>query len=232
MASFARVCTYDRAGLGWSEASPKARTASNIVEEFRTLLTRAGVQPPYVLVGHSAGGLYMQLYAHAHPDDVAAMVLVDSAHSEMDVRSPESLVKLNKRAFTVMGCGFRFLQMLCSIGLLALVPDWVSRIWFNPIPEETRETYIGVACSGPRWLEAARRKAANVWGNLAEARAAQITALGKIPLVVLSRGRGQMTPGPGVSAEDFDSHSRLWYTLFGMNVPSGLTEEMRRRARE
>jgi len=60
----------------------------------------------------------------------------DAAHAELDARSPESLVKLNKRAFNVLGCGFRFLQMLSSIGLLAVVPGWVGRLWFNPIPEE------------------------------------------------------------------------------------------------
>jgi pimeloyl-ACP methyl ester carboxylesterase len=209
VSDFARVCTYDRAGLGWSEPSPKARTASNIVEEFRALLTRAGVQPPYVLVGHSAGGLYMQLYAQAHPDDVAGMVLVDSAHAELDVRAPESLIKMNKRAFRIMGWGFRFLQMLNAIGLLALIPDGVDRMWFNPIPKGSRETFIGVVCSDTRFFEAARQEVANAWGNLAEARAARITTLGEIPLVVLSRGRGQMSAGPGISAEDAEQFNAM-----------------------
>jgi pimeloyl-ACP methyl ester carboxylesterase len=57
VAEFARVCTYDRAGLGWSERGPNPRTAPHIVDEFDTLLTAAGVEPPYPLVGHSMGGL-------------------------------------------------------------------------------------------------------------------------------------------------------------------------------
>jgi hypothetical protein len=92
--------------------------------------------------------------------------------------------------------------MLNSIGLLAFAPGKTSSLWFNPIPEEARETYVGVACSDTRWFEAARQEAASAWGIMAEGRAAQMGSLGDIPLIVLSRGRGQMTKAPGVSAED------------------------------
>jgi pimeloyl-ACP methyl ester carboxylesterase len=201
VAGFTRVCTYDRAGLGWSERGPKPRTAANIVPELRALLAGAGVGPPYVLVGHSAGGLYGLLFAHTYPDEVAGMVLVDAAHMELDVRPPESIVKMGKRANVLMGCGFYFFQILNSIGLLALVPDMVSRMWFGPIPKEARETYIGVACSDTRWFETQRQEVTSAWDSLAEARAAQITALGDIPLIVLSRGQTDVS-GPGISAED------------------------------
>jgi pimeloyl-ACP methyl ester carboxylesterase len=201
VAGFTRVCTYGRAGLGWSERGPKPRTAANIVAELRALLAGAGVGPPYVLVGHSAGGLYALLLAHTYPDEVAGMVLVDAAHEDLDVRPPESLVKMGKRANVLMGCGFYFLQILNSIGLLALVPDMVSRMWFSPMPEEARETYIAVACSDTRWFETQRQEVTSAWDSLAEARAAQITALGDIPLIVLSRGQTDMS-GPGISAED------------------------------
>lgn len=207
VAGFARVCTYDRAGLGWSEASPKPRTASNIVEELHTLLTRADLEPPYVLVGHSAGGLYARLYNQKYPGEVAGMVLVDAAHEELDVRPPESLVKMGKRGHRLMGCGFWFLQMLNSIGLLALFPDQVNRLWFGSIPEKARETYIGIVCSDTRSFEAAGQEVATSWANLAEARAARLTTLGDIPLVVLTRGRGKWSAGPGVSAEDAAQHN-------------------------
>lgn len=202
VAEFTRVCTYDRAGLGWSERSPKPRTPSNIVEELHTLLARAGMEPPYVLVGHSAGGLYARIYAQEHPGEVVGMVLVDAAHEELDVRSPESLVKMNERAYKVMGCAFRFLQMLGSVGLLALIPDTVGRVWSGSMPDEIRDTYMGLVCSDSRWFETARQEGVMAVRNLAEARAAGLTTLGDIPLVVLSRGRGEMSPGPGISAED------------------------------
>src|SRR5919112_4782707 len=79
MAKFARVCTYDRAGMGWSEAGSQPRTSRQIVRELHTLLGNAGVRGPYVLVGHSFGGTNMQVYASQYPDEVAGMALVDSA---------------------------------------------------------------------------------------------------------------------------------------------------------
>lgn len=79
IAKFARVCTYDRAGMGWSGAGTQPRTSEQIVRELHTLLGNAGVEGPYVLVGHSFGGTNMQVYASQYPDEVAGMVLVDSA---------------------------------------------------------------------------------------------------------------------------------------------------------
>lgn len=72
-----RVVSYDRAGLGWSDPGPMPRTADRIVEELHTLLERAGMPPPYILVGHSFGGLTMPLFAARFPAEVAGMVLID-----------------------------------------------------------------------------------------------------------------------------------------------------------
>jgi pimeloyl-ACP methyl ester carboxylesterase len=74
-----RVCAYDRAGMGWSEMGPQPRDAKQITGELHTLLGKAGIEEPYVLVGHSFGGLYMQTYAHRYPDEVAGVALVDSS---------------------------------------------------------------------------------------------------------------------------------------------------------
>ena len=73
---------YNRAGYGKSATTTEARDGTHIVQELRALLKAQGLQPPYVLVGHSLGGLYMQLYARQHPGEVAALVLVDSTHPE------------------------------------------------------------------------------------------------------------------------------------------------------
>ena len=74
-----RVCAYDRAGMGWSERGPDPRDAKRISSELHTLLGKAGIEGPYVLVGHSYGGLYMQTYAARYPDEVAGVALVDSS---------------------------------------------------------------------------------------------------------------------------------------------------------
>jgi pimeloyl-ACP methyl ester carboxylesterase len=73
-----RVCAYDRAGMGWSEMGPQPRDAKQITGELHTLLGKAGIEGPYVLVGHSFGGMYMQTYAARYPDEVAGVALVDS----------------------------------------------------------------------------------------------------------------------------------------------------------
>ncbi|MBT9515037.1 MAG: alpha/beta hydrolase [Acidovorax sp.] len=73
---------YNRAGYGHSEASPAPRDGAHMVEELRALLKARKLPPPYVLVGHSLGGLYMQLFARQYPGEVAALVLVDSTHPD------------------------------------------------------------------------------------------------------------------------------------------------------
>jgi pimeloyl-ACP methyl ester carboxylesterase len=78
VAKFARVCSYDRAGDGWSELGPHPRTFHQIVYELHTLLDKAGMKPPLVLVGHSYGGWLVRLYASTYPSDVVGMVLVEA----------------------------------------------------------------------------------------------------------------------------------------------------------
>jgi pimeloyl-ACP methyl ester carboxylesterase len=98
VARVTRACVYDRAGLGKSSAATRPRTSNDMVRELGTLLERARLPAPYVLVGHSLGGLNVRLFASKHPDVVAGVVLVDSTTEEQDVRSwallpPEELAK-------------------------------------------------------------------------------------------------------------------------------------------
>ena len=80
---FARACSYDRAGYGWSEPGPGPRDARRIAAELDTLLARAGIPPPYVLVGHSFGGLAIRMLAsRKERGAVAGLVLVDAAHED------------------------------------------------------------------------------------------------------------------------------------------------------
>src|SRR5579863_10308489 len=111
-ASF-RVVSYDRAGLGWSDLGPMPRTADRMVEELHTLLQRAAIPPPYVLVGHSYGGLTMPLFAARYLQETAGVVLVDpvvpaewNPPSEQDRKRAEIGSTIASRA-----------ALLCRIGI-------------------------------------------------------------------------------------------------------------------
>ncbi|HSF83113.1 MAG TPA: alpha/beta hydrolase, partial [Anaerolineales bacterium] len=119
VAGFTRVCAYDRAGYGWSESSPRPRTAIIMVEELHTLLTNGKIEGPYVLVGHSLGGMMMRVYAQKYPDEVTGLVLVDSIHEEQIFRLPE----IQKRLLQEGVRQFRMLALLSSTGIMALAPQ-------------------------------------------------------------------------------------------------------------
>ena len=82
LARHTRVCTYDRAGYGWSEPGPRPRSSGRIAKELHTLLRTAAVPGPYVLVGHSFGGFNVRLFASNYPEETAGLVLVDAAHED------------------------------------------------------------------------------------------------------------------------------------------------------
>jgi pimeloyl-ACP methyl ester carboxylesterase len=199
VARFTRICTYDRAGLGWSERGPQPRTAHNLVEGLHTLLARSGVEPPYVLVGHSLGGPLVRLYAHEHPDQVVGMVLVDPAHEEELLRYPEPVRRLQPRADKMMSGILGLMRTVAASGLLALAPRLYPRQALSMVPEEARETYRGIMSADAKGLAAIREEYATYQDHFAAVRAAHITSLGDIPLIVLSHGK---TPHmPGLSAE-------------------------------
>lgn len=83
IAQRARVISYDRAGYGWSDDGTEPRTPERVVEELHQLLQRAEIEPPYLMVGHSFGGIYVRLFAEQYPDEVVGLVLVESSHPDM-----------------------------------------------------------------------------------------------------------------------------------------------------
>jgi pimeloyl-ACP methyl ester carboxylesterase len=91
IAKFARVCSYDRAGIGYSDSSSQPRTSKVIAGELHALLQAAGAAPPYVLVGHSMGGYNVRVYASLYRKEVAGMVLVDASHPDQENRFPPEL---------------------------------------------------------------------------------------------------------------------------------------------
>lgn len=95
IAGSTRVCWYDRAGVGWSDPPSSPRTSASVVSDLHEVLRRAGVLPPYVMVGGSVGGEYVRIYTARYPTDVAGLVLVDS--SVPDMHEPDfALAPMNR----------------------------------------------------------------------------------------------------------------------------------------
>jgi pimeloyl-ACP methyl ester carboxylesterase len=109
-----RVCAYDRAGMGWSEMGPEPRDARQITGELHALLEGAGIEGPYVLVGHSFGGLYMQTYAARYPEEVAGMALVDSSQPDQFSHQPVARDSYEPQKFAVA-------SLLARVGIVRLL---------------------------------------------------------------------------------------------------------------
>jgi len=155
-----RVVSYDRAGLGWSDLGPMPRTAERIVEELHQLLEKANIPTPYVLVGHSFGGLTMQLFAARYPQTVAGMVLVDAVApvewnppSEQDRKLSGIGAKVCRRSAVLARLGIlRFVAWLIHSGLKDMASPLVRLIsrgtpadsgsvsspWFFALPPKER----------------------------------------------------------------------------------------------
>lgn len=123
---------YNRPGYGQSSLTDTPRDGLHVVEELRALLRAQGLAPPYVLVGHSLGGLYMQLFARRYPQETFALVLVDSTHP----RQLEGVGAIENRSLVVRG----LLQVLVT-GIardeLRLLPDTGQQVLDLPTPADT-----------------------------------------------------------------------------------------------
>lgn len=135
IAAYTRVCAYDRAGLAWSQPSNTRRSGGEMVNELRALLAQAGEQGPYVIVGHSFGGLLARLYAAGFPSEVAGLVLIDPPPtSEWAAPSPERLrmlrrgVALSRRGKLLATVGFVRLSLALLSGGSRSLPKLMAKL--------------------------------------------------------------------------------------------------------
>lgn len=209
VAEFAHVCAYDRAGLGWSERGPNPRTAPHIADEFDALLMAAGVEPPYVLVGHSMGALYVRFYTHEHPDRVVGMVLVDGGHEELNQRLPQALVKAGEQANLML----RIPQALSAIGLLDRDPSGFPDQFLVPQAPGTEETYKAILAMSPHFFTTAIEETAAEKESYAAMCNLPDRKLGDLPLVVISAGKFAASAVINLSAEDRALVMAVWAEL-------------------
>ena len=173
---FTQACSYDRAGYGWSEAGPGPRNAERIAGELEKLLVHASLPPPYVLVGHSFGGLSMRLLAERKADAVAGLVLIDATPERQFERLPAAGIRT-----PVAPTGRTFV---------------IANHWSIPdgMPAELRDLAQALALR-PKAIRA-------LYGELATMResAIQVRRIARAtgsPVAVLARGRVRRTAEAG-----------------------------------
>src|ERR1017187_1952005 len=101
LAKATRVCSYDRSGLGWSEVRPGPRDSNTVSEQLHALLVQAGISGPFLLMGHSLGGLHIRAYASRYPMEIVGLVLVDSSSPEQLTRFPRSVVEFQRHFYNI-----------------------------------------------------------------------------------------------------------------------------------
>ena len=213
IAQFTRACVYDRAGFGWSDGGPMPRTAGRIADELHLLLQRAEVPPPFVLVGHSFGGLVARLFAARHREDVAGLILVEPAIPEEWGTPSAERQRLIERGARLCRVG----AVTARLGI-ARVVAWLARagapgaawglvsavsrgglrrqdegilapIW--KLPPEVRAT-LGARWTQPKFFEALGSQIATVCESAAEVQREASSSYGNLPLTVVSaRGSGE-----------------------------------------
>jgi pimeloyl-ACP methyl ester carboxylesterase len=207
VARLTRTCTYDRAGFGWSEAGPLPRTAGRVAGELRSLLHRSNIPAPFILVGHSFGGLVVRIFAARYRDLVAGLVLVDPAHPEEWLEPGERErqqiargIRLCRHGATAARLGIarvvaglielgaltpaRFLTSLASRGAFGRADEEIlAPLW--KLPQEVRRP-LRRFWTEPKFYEALGSQIGSICESAAEVRDAGLAAFADLPLTVIS----------------------------------------------
>jgi pimeloyl-ACP methyl ester carboxylesterase len=185
VARVTRACSFDRPGMGWSEVAAPPRDSQRIVSELHDLLAAAGLKPPYVLVGHSFGGLNVRLFASEYLPEIAGLVLVESSH--------EDQVRLLPRPPAWKSAMRRAVLASSALGLPRLL---YSRLAAS-MPGSGSEVQRALTCT-TRSLRTVASELDSFETSLDQVRSRR-RSLGDLPLVVISRAD---TDGPTSSTWD------------------------------
>ncbi len=176
LATTHHVCTYDREGTGWSSDSGQPRDALIAASRLRDLAANNGFRGPYILVGHSYGGVVARIFADTYPQLTGGIVLVDSAHQDMGQRFPEEA----QIAFADLLSSFALVEKLNYTG----IPRTFSLM--APAVDGLEGEYLAASMSKLNTVEHMRGSAAEAEGwERSASRARQIATLGDMPLFVL-----------------------------------------------
>jgi len=185
VAKFTSVCSYDRAGFGWSDPGPKPRTSQQIVTELHALLTKADIKKPYILVGHSFGGHTVRLFVKNHPDEVVGIILIDARHESINSKMPPVWKKLESAGKGM----YQFMLLASRAGALNLLGKLMGEKAAPPIvlklPLEIRQTYLEVGFQAKYFQANLDELAASA---KSDEQLRMTGSLGNIPLRVIRHG--------------------------------------------
>jgi pimeloyl-ACP methyl ester carboxylesterase len=205
IAKYTRACWFDRAGEGWSDPGPFPRTSAATAKDLHELLTRAGIAPPFVLVGHSLGGLDARVYNGLFPAEVAGMVLVDAAHEDEPKRAPAFML-----GRTLPRSLWRPLHLVGQAAWRAgVIPLLTSR---PSLPDDsamlTREQILDALRRQPKAIATGMNATAPESYDQAHAAG----GLGDRPLMVLTRGKVASSPNarPTEMDRQFAAYEQVW----------------------
>jgi pimeloyl-ACP methyl ester carboxylesterase len=182
VASSTRVCVYDRAGRGWSEAADSPQDGARIATDLHTLLHRGGVPGPYVLAGHSFGGLYVRIFAAHYPDEVAGLVLVDSTAPKGPA---ESVVppRLEGGSDDLVDRGSTVASLSARVGLTRVL----AQFDLGSLPSQSRDD-VRVSTAQASWVRSTAEEYLRAGASMQEA--ASLRDFADKPLFVLTAGEG------------------------------------------
>jgi pimeloyl-ACP methyl ester carboxylesterase len=203
LATFTRACWYDRAGYGWSDPGPSPRTGAAVASDLHALLKAAAVPPPYVLVGASAAGFPVRVFAGKHLNEVAGVVLVDAVHEDQYQREPRSSLGFaNRVPAPVRSALYTVLPVAREVGLIRLMlRSWAANTRRQPPQGMTSDEarYFFFLSTLPRSFLTDADEAQHWKASADEARNAN--TLGNRPLIVLTAGKFDTPPNPADLAE-------------------------------
>ena len=183
-----RTCVYDRASMGWSDFTNTVPDRNYVVNNLHSLLENSGEEAPYILVGHSAGGVYVREYAQQFPEDIAGLVFVDSSHENQNIRMPEEIANLNNPPPILRVC-----QLTAPVGLMRILNVAGGIVDDYDGDENLQDTTIALY-NRTHFCSAILNEFTGFMPDVEQDNPPQ--NLGDLPVFVLTQGQGN-------SAEDF-----------------------------
>lgn len=199
-----RICTFDRAGLGWSDPGIRPRTSLAMADELYVLLHNAGVSPPFVMVGHSLGGYNARVFTDRHRDEVAGLVLVDSAHEGQWRALPIEVSEFRDDGLHQLYVA----KVIARLGLLHLLNAPNPQV--DRVPSVLRPAYRANLAQA-KIYDAWHSEMQSVDKSAAEVDATR--SIGDLPLVVVSAGHSFDAFKRLTNHIPFDKANKTWLDL-------------------